>query len=398
MPKKSTKPVAVAKTAALSRPTSKFESQSPNPLFQNLERLRSISSQCYTWSLGMAFHSHFFFLGSAKPRAIVPAIAPTVKAGSGTAASSTKKRKSVDYGDEMQDVPAVKGSKRSRVAKDVESEVVPKLRALKLQTKNIGGQSQGEDVSPSSSTGRGRGRVRKVTFVPNQAPSDVMKLFFFGDGDMGALGLGPKTKEVPKPKLNTYLDPSKPSTFDVVQMECGALHCIALTKDNRILTWGVNDNHALGRDTTWDGEKLHDMDAAAPVADDVDDLNPLESIPTPIPASSFPPGTNFVQVAAADSLSLALTVMGLVYAWGTFRVSFIISHHFISIFIHTKKQPTEFRRPLNLWVLGNGGAYHLSKDPNPGPGPVGNYVHCLWVGPLSGPVFDRCVVCLGHTW
>ncbi|KAK4208106.1 hypothetical protein QBC37DRAFT_379419 [Rhypophila decipiens] len=36
--------------------------------------------------------------------------------------------------------------------------------------------------------------------------------------------------------------------------------------------------------------------------DDETDLNPLESIPTRIPASSSPPGTRFTQVAAADKL------------------------------------------------------------------------------------------------
>ncbi|PNH58282.1 hypothetical protein VD0002_g9245 [Verticillium dahliae] len=56
---------------------------------------------------------------------------------------------------------------------------------------------------------------------------------------------------------------------------------VALTADNKIITWGVNDNCALGRDTTWD-EKLRDMDA---------------------------------------DCSFALTETGLVYGWGTFRDS-----------------------------------------------------------------------------
>ena len=56
------------------------------------------------------------------------------------------------------------------------------------------------------------------------------------------------------------------------------------------------------------------------------ELNPLESTPAEIPPHHFPAGTQFVQVAAGDSCSFALTDTGLVYGWGTFRVSSLPAH------------------------------------------------------------------------
>jgi alpha-tubulin suppressor-like RCC1 family protein len=50
-------------------------------------------------------------------------------------------------------------------------------------------------------------------------------------------------------------------------------------------------------------------------------LNPHESTPMTISGDSFPQDIKFVQVAAGDSCSFALTERGLVYGWGSFRVS-----------------------------------------------------------------------------
>lgn len=146
----------------------------------------------------------------------------------------------------------------------------------------------------------------------------MLQVIAFGSGECGELGLGPKLKEKPRPFVNPFLDGSAPNAFHVVQLDCGGMHTIALTYDNKIVTWGVNDRGALGRDTTWDGG-LRDVDAES---DDEDEqLNPAESTPAQVPADSFPPGTSFVQVAAGDSCSFALTDTGLVYGWGTFLVS-----------------------------------------------------------------------------
>jgi regulator of chromosome condensation len=158
--------------------------------------------------------------------------------------------------------------------------------------------------------------------IINQAPTEVLAVLVFGNGDAGELGLGPAVQEAGRPRLNPFLDPNDAAALRIVQLACGGMHTVALTEDNKIVTWGVNDNFALGRTTAWEGG-VRDIDE-----DEEDgELNPIESTPTPIPTPSFPDGAKFVQVAAGDSCSFALTDTGLVFGWGTFKVSYLLFPH-----------------------------------------------------------------------
>ncbi|KAI1122958.1 regulator of chromosome condensation 1/beta-lactamase-inhibitor protein II, partial [Nemania abortiva] len=154
--------------------------------------------------------------------------------------------------------------------------------------------------------------------VINRIPDQILAVFVFGGGENGELGLGPKRTEALRPSLNPSLDPKGSNAYRIVDYACGGMHTVALTADNKIVTWGVNDNDALGRDTKWDGG-LRDIDADSD--DEDEELNPLESTPTEVSTEHFPSGTRFAQVAAGDSCSFVLTDTGLVYGWGTFRNS-----------------------------------------------------------------------------
>ncbi|KAH6880754.1 regulator of chromosome condensation 1/beta-lactamase-inhibitor protein II [Thelonectria olida] len=160
----------------------------------------------------------------------------------------------------------------------------------------------------------------------NDAPTQILDIYVFGEGSSGELGLGAarfnnkKPIDVKRPRINHNLSAAN---VGVVQISCGGMHAVALTHDNKILTWGVNDQGALGRDTAWDGG-LRDMDKSEDSdSEDEDDsgLNPKESTPTAVSEDHFAPGTKFVQVVASDSASFALTEDGRVYGWGTFRSS-----------------------------------------------------------------------------
>ncbi|KAL8822741.1 MAG: hypothetical protein Q9191_006527 [Dirinaria sp. TL-2023a] len=159
-------------------------------------------------------------------------------------------------------------------------------------------------------------KAPKPKVVINHAPTQKLNVYVFGEGSAGELGLGTAKNviDVKRPRLNPLLSAKD---VGVVQIACGGMHVAALTHDNKILTWGVNDQGALGRNTEWSGG-LRDADKEDSDSDDEDSgLNPHEATPTAV--SGFPSNTIFTGVAAADSATFAITDEGKVWGWGTFR-------------------------------------------------------------------------------
>ena len=180
-------------------------------------------------------------------------------------------------------------------------------------------ENEQEEQAPRATKKTRATKATKDSEVINEAPTQRLNVYVFGEGSAGELGLGTAKNaiDVKRPRLNPLLSAAD---VGVVQLSCGGMHVAALTHDNQILTWGVNDDGALGRDTSWGGG-LRDMDKDEEESDDEDSgLNPKESTPTAIASTCFPEGTIFTQVAASDSCTIALTDKGLVYGWGTFRV------------------------------------------------------------------------------
>jgi regulator of chromosome condensation len=199
----------------------------------------------------------------------------------------------------------------------------------------------------------------------NDAPTKILDVYVFGEGSSGELGLGSKRVnnkkpiDVKRPRLNDNL---AAATTGVVQISCGGMHAVALTHDNKILTWGVNDQGALGRDTNWDGG-LRDMDKAEDSdSEDEDDtgINPKESTPTAVSEEHFAPGTKFVQVVASDSASFTLTEDGRVYGWGTFRSSDGILG--FSETVKVQSTPLLIKDLKNIKALSAGSNHILALD------------------------------------
>ncbi|KAF2852990.1 RCC1/BLIP-II [Plenodomus tracheiphilus IPT5] len=205
-------------------------------------------------------------------------------------------------------------------------------------------------------TKKGKTEINAIRYT------EPLKVFVFGEGSSGELGLGATKKaiDVKRPRYNEPL-----SNLNVVKVAAGGMHVVALTKDNKILTWGVNDNGALGRDTSNADVKMRDLDADDSDSDSEDEsggLNDLESTPTAVSDEYFPEDTVFVDIAAGDSCSFALTTEGAIYGWGTFRknegiLGFERGNHTAKfpVYIDSMKKVTQI-------ACGTNHVYALDKD------------------------------------
>ncbi|KAJ3662552.1 hypothetical protein Zmor_006896 [Zophobas morio] len=108
-----------------------------------------------------------------------------------------------------------------------------------------------------------------------------------GSGECGQLGLGPDIFEKSRPAL---VD----TKHEIVDICAGGMHTVCLTKEGKLLTFGCNDEGALGRVT--------------------EGSEGAESIPGEVEL----PG-KVIQISAGDSHTAALLEDGRVFAWGTFR-------------------------------------------------------------------------------
>ncbi len=241
----------------------------------------------------------------------------TTKAAAATEkAVASKKRKVEEEIDEEDDVeaeaeePKANTSKRRKVSDESVSPTVPSKRPT-AAAKNQ--------------------KVVKSKAIINHPPTQRLDIYVSGEGSQGELGLGAGKGAMNafKPRPNPQLSAAN---VGVVQLATGGMHCAALTHNNKILTWGVNDEGALGRDTHWDGGMVDVDDAKSDDSSEDADLNPREATPTSVEFPDLPEGTIFTQITAGDSSTFALTDEGQVYGWGTFRVSATATRSYYSFY------------------------------------------------------------------
>jgi len=132
-------------------------------------------------------------------------------------------------------------------------------------------------------------------------PGDV---YAFGSGDTNQLGLPLGQKNIDRVlEIPTVIPMLRNMPVGVVQVACGGLHNIAVTASGRLLTWGCNDEGALGR-VTGNGDSADSLEGAEEFPFQVRDGGAQEEI--------------FVGAATGSNQSLALALSGKVYMFGSY--------------------------------------------------------------------------------
>ncbi|KAM6972379.1 putative E3 ubiquitin-protein ligase HERC3 [Aplochiton taeniatus] len=120
----------------------------------------------------------------------------------------------------------------------------------------------------------------------SMAVNEQGQVFAWGAGEGGQLGLGTAERTVPIPRLIKKLCEHR-----ISQVMCGNQHCIALSRDGQLFTWGQNSSGQLGLGK---GE-------------------PSTLSPQPLKSLS---GIPLAQITAGGDHSFALSLSGAVFGWG----------------------------------------------------------------------------------
>lgn len=162
----------------------------------------------------------------------------------------------------------------------------------KAKTAAAKSASKEKEVSAGGPPAKVR-RILGVHLAVPTLPVQSGNLLVCGQNDVGQLGFNPDdVMEKTRPTL-------VPGVTDIVEVKAGGMHSLCLNSQGEMWSFGCNDEGALGRDTSEEGS---------------------ETIPGQIVLPA-----KVVKISAGDSHSACLLEDGRVFAWGSFRVSFLVS-------------------------------------------------------------------------
>ncbi|KIJ49704.1 hypothetical protein M422DRAFT_777621 [Sphaerobolus stellatus SS14] len=164
-------------------------------------------------------------------------------------------------------------------------------------------------------------RTKAINAVPTAAshPRPPRLCWIFGTGDFGQFGLGTETLgEITRPRLHAWFESATQKDIlgsqgaGIERIAAGGMHTLVIDEAGKVWSWGINDNAALGRPTV-----------DVPDPDKPDEQIEAEILETQPMVLDSLVEENFraVEVAAGDSVSVALGEHGDLRAWGSFRSS-----------------------------------------------------------------------------
>ncbi|GBM50060.1 Regulator of chromosome condensation [Araneus ventricosus] len=131
-----------------------------------------------------------------------------------------------------------------------------------------------------------KSKKQKVLLSIPSVKSVSGKVFVMGENDVGQLGFGEEVETKKRPAVLEL-------PYSITSIAAGGMHSVCLTESGEVITFGCNDEGALGRIT----------------ANGAEEASPGRvEIPEKV-----------IQISAGDSHSSALTESGQVYVWGNFR-------------------------------------------------------------------------------
>ncbi|GFU18988.1 regulator of chromosome condensation [Nephila pilipes] len=172
---------------------------------------------------------------------------------------------------------------------ETEEPVVPekksrKRKAIVSTTETKTKKSAKEKPKKSALTTKTK-RQKVLLSIPSAKPIPG-KVFVIGENDVGQLGFGEEVEVKKRPAMLEL-------PHSIVDIAAGGMHSACLTETGEVITFGCNDEAALGRVTS----------------DEKDEATPTRvEIPERV-----------IQISAGDSHTAALTESGQVYLWGNFR-------------------------------------------------------------------------------
>lgn len=185
----------------------------------------------------------------------------------------------------------------------------------KEKSQNLKSTTSKEAILPSNAPPAAK--VRRVNSAQLPIPTIPQKcgsLLACGQNDVGQLGMNPEeVSEKSRPAMVTEVS-------EIVDVKAGGMHSLCLTISGEIWSFGCNDEGALGRNTEEEGSETK-------------------------PKKIELPG-KAVKISAGDSHSACLLDDGRVFAWGSFRVSFVM------IFIEGLKANLRFPFAGFSWFNG----------------------------------------------